>query len=147
MTDARPTLDDVDRMLLLHRIPLFAALDPGDVQRFAASAVEQAWEGGEPLMRQDEPGEDLVVITEGSVRVLVQDPGAQPRLIRRYGAGDHIGELAVLRSTARSASVLADEPGVRGLVLSGESVRAILAERPDAAMAMLATLAERISRQ
>jgi hypothetical protein len=35
----------------------------------------------------------------------------------------------------------------RGLVVSGRALKAILRERPDAAMAMLATLAERISRQ
>jgi hypothetical protein len=36
---------------------------------------------------------------------------------------------------------------VRGLVLGGEGLRAILRERPEAAMAMLATLAERITHQ
>jgi hypothetical protein len=36
---------------------------------------------------------------------------------------------------------------VRGLVVVGEGLKAILRERPEAAMAMLATLAERISRR
>ena len=36
---------------------------------------------------------------------------------------------------------------VRGLCIGGEALRAILQERPEAAMAMLATLAERISYQ
>jgi hypothetical protein len=36
---------------------------------------------------------------------------------------------------------------VRGLVISGEAVGALLRERPEAAMAMLATLAERIGQQ
>ena len=38
-----------------------------------------------------------------------------------------------------------DPPGVRGLVLGGDAVKAILRERPEAAMAMLGTLADRIS--
>ena len=53
----------------------------------------------------------------------------------------------MLRERPRAATVVAQEPGVRGLVIDGESLRAILRERPEAAMAMLATLAERISSQ
>ena len=64
-----------------------------------------------------------------------------------YQIGDHIGELAVLREGTRAATVIAEEPGVRGLVIGGDGLRSILRERPEAAMAMLATLAERISRQ
>ena len=45
------------------------------------------------------------------------------------------------------ATVIAEDGGARGLVVAGSGLKAILRERPDAAMAMLATLAERISRQ
>jgi hypothetical protein len=41
--------------------------------------------------------------------------------------------------------VIAEDGGVRAQVINGESLKAILRERPEAAMAMLATLAERIS--
>jgi CRP-like cAMP-binding protein len=76
---------------------------------------------------------------------VVRDIDGERRLIRRYQKGDHIGELAVLREGRRTATVVADPPGVRGLVLGGEAVKAILRERPEAAMAMLGTLADRIS--
>ena len=36
---------------------------------------------------------------------------------------------------------------MRGLVIGGAGLKAILLERPDAAMAMLATLAERLGTQ
>ena len=41
---------------------------------------------------------------------------------------------------------MADPPGVRVLLLDAEGLRSVLRERPDAAMAMLATLAERLGR-
>ena len=69
------------------------------------------------------------------------------RTLRTYGEGDHIGELAVLRSQPRVATVVADGGSVRTLVIGGEGLTVILRERPDAAMAMLATLAERLSTQ
>jgi CRP-like cAMP-binding protein len=73
------------------------------------------------------------------------EPDGTERLLTRYGAGDHIGELAVLREAARAATVVAEAEGVRGLVIDGQGIKAILQERPTAAMAMLATLAERLS--
>ena len=98
------------------------------------------------LMVEGDVGSELVVIVEGEVRVIHVD-GESEHLLRRYGPGDHIGELAVLREGPRAASVIAEDPGVRGLVIGGEAIHALLRERPDAAMAMLATLADRISQQ
>jgi hypothetical protein len=146
MPDTDRTLGELDRMLFLRRVPLFGGLDPEDLQRIAAVAVERLYGPDEALVREGDAGEELVVIVEGDVRV-VRGEGDEARLVRTYAAGDHVGELAVLRRQPRSATVLAGGDGVRGLVISGEGLRAILAERPEAAMAMLATLAERISQE
>jgi CRP-like cAMP-binding protein len=91
-------------------------------------------------------GDELVVIVEGAVRVIRGD-GTETHVLRRYGEGDHIGELAVLRAAPRAATVIAEAGGVRGLVISGSAISALLSERPEAAMAMLASLAQRISEQ
>ena len=85
------------------------------------------------------------MIVSGTVSISKRD-GEADRFVRTYEAGDHIGELAVLRDRPRAATVIADVD-VRGLCIGGEALRAILQERPEAAMAMLATLAERISYQ
>jgi HEAT repeat protein len=136
----------VDRMLVLRRVPLFSALEPEDLQRVAVAATEQSWGEGEVLIAEGDIADELVVIVEGAVRV-VHRAGEAEQYIRTFGEGDHIGELAVLREAPRAASVIADPGGVRGLVIDGQAVQALLRERPDAAMAMLATLAERISQQ
>ena len=140
------TLTDLDTMLLLRRVPLFEGLDPEDLQRIAATSVERTYSAGESLMREGDLGDELVVIVEGSVRVVRREADGSERLIRTYEGGDHIGELAVLRERPRAASVVA-EGEVRGLVIGGDALKSILRERPEAAMSMLATLAERISRQ
>lgn len=146
MPETAPTLGELDRMMFLRRVPLFGDLAPEDLQRLAAVATERLYEPGETLVREGDPGEELTVIVDGDVRV-IRGEGPDARLIRSYAAGDHVGELAVLRRQPRSATVVAGSGGVRGLVISGEGLRAILAERPEAAMAMLATLAERISQE
>jgi hypothetical protein len=141
------TIGDLETMLVLRRVPLFEGLDPEDLQRIAMQAVERLYPAGDALVREGDVGDELVVIVEGTVRVVRAEPDGSERLIRRYEHGDHIGELAVLREAPRAATVIAEGDGVRGLVIGGEGLRAILRERPDAAMAMLATLAQRISEQ
>ncbi len=146
MAATERTLSDLDTMLLLRRIPLFEGLDPEDLQRIADTSEERTFDDGETLIREGEVGHELIVIVDGSVRVVQATADGGEREIRRYDAGQHIGELAVLRERPRAATVVAAEP-VRGLVISGDALKSILRERPGAAMAMLATLADRISTQ
>jgi hypothetical protein len=150
MAETDRTISDLDRMLVLRRVPLFGELEPEDLQRVAATCRERVYPSGASLMAEGDIGNELMVILEGSVRVVRVSPEGGERLIRRYEAGDHIGELAVLRERPRAATVVADGDAgdtVRVLVIDGENLKAILRERPEAAMAMLATLAERISVQ
>lgn len=147
MPEPSRTMTEFDTMLTLRRVPLFEGLDPEDLQRIAATCFERDYPAGTALVREGEIGDELIVIVEGTVRVVKAEPDGAERLIRRYGAGDHIGELAVLRERPRVATVIAEGDGVRAQVINGESLKAILRERPEAAMAMLSTLAERISAQ
>jgi ATP-binding cassette subfamily B protein len=147
MPQTSRTLGDLETMLLLRRVPLFERLEPEDLQRIALAASEHFYPPDTAIVREGDLGDELVVIVEGSVRVVHVEPEGSERLIHRYEAGDHIGELAVLREAPRAATVIAEGDGVRGLVIGGAGLRSILLERPDAAMAMLATLAERLGTQ
>lgn len=146
MATSEPSLSPIDRMLFLRRVPIFSRLAPEDLQRLASVAIERHYEPHAPLVTEGDVGDELVVIVEGEVMV-VRGEGPEARLIRTYGAGDHIGELAVLRAQPRAATVVACDDPVFGLAIGGAGLRAILEERPEAAMGMLATLADRISAQ
>jgi hypothetical protein len=147
VTETEHVTSDIATMLQLRRVPLFERLSPEDLQRIASVATERWFDEDAALVREGEAGDELFVILAGRVRVIHRADDGTERTVRTYGEGDHIGELAVLRERPRIATVLADGGGVRTLVIGGEGLRAILRERPDAAMAMLATLAERISAQ
>ena len=146
MAETTRSRTELETMLLLRRVPLFEGLDTEDLQRIASTAVERTYAPDEALMIEGDLGDELVVLLEGVVRVDKREPDGSIRKVRTYEAGEHIGELAVLLERPRVASVVAEEGGARGLWVSGAALKAILRERPDAAMAMLATLAERISR-
>jgi HEAT repeat protein len=147
MPDAARMLGDIDRMLFLRRVPLFANLAPEDLQRLATTCMERLYDTDEVVFQEGDLGDELVVIVEGTVRVVHIEADGTERLLRRYEAGDHIGEMALLREAPRAATVIAEPPGMRGLVIGGEGLTAILRERPEAAMALLATLATRLSQQ
>ena len=115
MPETSRTLGDLETMLMLRRVPMFQDLDPEDLQRIAMTAVEHLYPADEPIVREGDVGDELVVIVEGSVRVVRLEPDGTERLIRGYEAGDHIGELAVLREAPRAATVIAKGDGVRGL--------------------------------
>jgi ATP/ADP translocase/HEAT repeat protein len=145
-TMADTSLGEIERMLELRRVPLFERLDPEDLQRVAGVATERTFAPGSTLVTEGEVGNDMFVILEGRVRVERREPDGTIRQIRTYEEGDHVGELAVLLERRRAANVVADGE-VRTLVIGGDGLTSILRERPEAAMAMLQTLAERISQQ
>ncbi|MEP6639997.1 MAG: HEAT repeat domain-containing protein, partial [Chloroflexota bacterium] len=104
MPDSSRTIGDLETMLALRRVPLFVGLAPEDLQRIAMTATEHVYPPGEPLIREGDLGDELVVIVEGAVRVVHLDADGTERVVRTYGAGDHIGELAVLRQAPRAAT-------------------------------------------
>ena len=70
MTETARTLDEVsERMVVLRRVPLFSELDPEDLQRIAVSAAERLYPAGEPLVREGDVGDELIVIVSGTVTI------------------------------------------------------------------------------
>ena len=143
MIETSPTLGVVERVLFLREVPIFRRLEPEDLERIGALAGERIYHQSEFLCREGDPGEELFVLVEGSVEVGKQAEGAA-RILRTLTTGDHLGELAILRKQPRSASVRASS-SVRALVLGSEALRSILTERPEVCLAMLESMAERMS--
>ena len=90
---------------LLRGIPLFAPLPLAALERVASGMEEVRFETGERLMTQGEEGDTYLVLESG--RVLVTIDG---RPSHEQGPGDGVGEIALLRSVPRTATVIALEP-------------------------------------
>ncbi|MEW6569138.1 MAG: HEAT repeat domain-containing protein [Chloroflexota bacterium] len=144
MAETSATLGTIERVLCLRRVPIFQQLAPEDLQRLADVAEERLFPPGEYLCREGDVGEELFILVEGRVRVVKAANGAT-RTLRQLQAGDYIGELAILRQQPRSASVIAEGGSVRVLAIGGPALKAILSDRPEVALSMLTSLAERPS--
>jgi predicted MFS family arabinose efflux permease len=91
-----------DLVQFLRKVPAFAELPLTAVERLAAGLVPIAAPRGTALMTQGEPGDRFVVITTGEIEVLVDG-----RPIHRLGPGAGVGEIALLRRSPRTATVVA----------------------------------------
>jgi small-conductance mechanosensitive channel/CRP-like cAMP-binding protein len=89
---------------LLSGIDLFTSLTP-DVRREIAQAAPLAvYGGGEPIVRQGEPGQSMFVVCSGAVSVVLE-PGRQE--IARIERGGYFGEMSLLTGEPRTATVVA----------------------------------------
>jgi MFS family permease len=91
-----------DLLLLLRSNPLFAPLPLTALDRLAENLSPRSFESGDVLMWKGEPGDHYFLIASGNVDV--DDDG---RTLRSCGRGDGIGEIALLRSVPRTATVVA----------------------------------------
>lgn len=89
----------LDRVSRLH---LFVDLPAGELEQVAAAAGEILAEAGEPVASETDFGHALYAIEAGDVDI-VQDG----KRVRRLGAGDVFGEIALVRSGRRTASAVA----------------------------------------
>ena len=125
--------------------PLFASLDPGEVEHAASLASWGFGDPGEPLIAEGETERQFFVILEGTVDVFVE--GEHVRSLR---PGEFFGELAALDWGAgfgysRLATVVAGSP-LRLLVFPGGALPELVKRHPDVAQQIRAAVQERLPR-
>jgi CRP/FNR family transcriptional regulator, cyclic AMP receptor protein len=123
---------------LLKSVPLFAHLSKRQLNELARHTEELKVDAGKVLMKEGSPGGELFVIVHGKARVT--RGGKQ---LATLGPGDFIGEMALLDSKPRSATVVADE-GMLLLVIGSREFKPLLKSVPDLAEGLLRALAERL---
>jgi CRP-like cAMP-binding protein len=125
----------------LAAIPLLADLDESDLATVAAAAHEVAVADGETLAIQGEFGHALFAIESGTAQV-----SADGEAVGTLGPGDVFGEIAVMASGRRTASVVATSP-MRLIALFKRDVWALERRSPATAERLRALVAERRERR
>jgi CPA1 family monovalent cation:H+ antiporter len=120
-------------------IPLFDGLPKGELDAVARCASEREFAPGEALTTEGDFGHALLVLDSGTAEVSVN--GTR---VREIGPGEMIGEVAVLASGRRTASVFATSP-VRALVWFKRDVWQLDQRAPEAAGRVRAALDQRLT--
>ena len=137
------TLSLMERILFFKRVPLFANLSPSDIKQVAAIAEEASFRNGDILVRQGEVGDVMFIIASGEVRVIASQDQHEVELARRK-VGEHVGEMALLSKAPRNATVTA-VGNVHTLYINQKSFESLLRDRPDASLAVIQILCERLN--
>lgn len=125
--DARAVLRPVE-IALLRRVGFLAALPPYELERLARNAAWLDVAPGDDVVRQGESGHQFFVIDHGAFTV-VRDGERRPGLLE---SGEAFGELALLRSAPRNATVTA-VTAARLLVVDAEDFLAAVTGGVDGA--------------
>ncbi|MEX1218899.1 MAG: wax ester/triacylglycerol synthase domain-containing protein [Solirubrobacterales bacterium] len=116
--------EGVSHLDLVRRVPMLAPLEDEIQEDLASRMTERKVDAGETLVAEGESAEDFFLIVEGTFDVVVQ---GEP--VRTMMPGDSFGEIALLRDTERTATVVAMEGGVV-MVLGREDFLGAVAADP-----------------
>lgn len=120
----------------LRACPLFKDFTPTGIGIFAGVAVPRAFPKGMQLFTEGKPGDSLLIISEGTVRLSAKSPTGEEVSLGEVGAGEPLGELTLVQKGERlcSATAVTD---VAALEIRHEDFQKLLGKKPQACIKLL----------
>jgi len=128
-----------DRLAQFRDLPLFAGCTAEELEEIDHLADEVHVPEGRVVLRQGDLGQEFALIVDGEAEV-VKDG----EIVAVLGPGDYFGEVALLDSITRTASVRAKTDMVLQ-VLDRRGFNTLLDDQPRLARSMLKGLAHRLA--
>ena len=125
---------------LVARIPLFTELTAVQVADVMKLLRAQKIEKGTIIARRGEPAHSMYLIVDGEVEIKLRHQHI------RLGAGDFFGEIAALRQSRRSATVVALRP-TRLLALDSSDLHSLMDREPQIASRIWQAARERLGHE
>jgi CRP/FNR family transcriptional regulator, cyclic AMP receptor protein len=120
---------------LFGRIPLFAGIEDHGLDAIARVFQTVSFPVAASLVRQGQPADGAYIIESGAAEVITALPGGGEVAVAALGAGSVLGEMALLESGIRSATVIARAP-VAAHFIERDTFRMLLSQRNRAAFAI-----------
>jgi CRP-like cAMP-binding protein len=131
-------MSDTWQLDVLAGVPLFRHCTRDELREIARASFEQTIEAGTVLFQEGQTGRECYVIIGGRIRVQRGDT-----TLATLGAGEAVGELALIDHGPRTATGTAEEV-TRLLVLGQVEFDHVLRAVPTLARSMLLATAERL---
>ncbi len=88
---------------------LFQGLKRESLELVSQNSRERVYKSGSTIMYQSDPGDNFLLILNGTVKVSVQMPDGDEVFLAILAAGDTVGEMTMIDTNPRSADVSAQE--------------------------------------
>jgi CRP/FNR family transcriptional regulator, cyclic AMP receptor protein len=128
-----------EAVTLLAEVPLFADLEPAELDLIAMVMVERTFPAGEVVTVQGQPADGFFVIAGGEADVTVDG-----RAVRTMSAGDSFGEIALLMGGERTATITAGTE-LRCYGIAPADFRPLVEGNPTLAWKLMGSMTERLS--
>jgi CRP-like cAMP-binding protein len=126
------------KLELIKRVPLFSGCSKRELEEIAGIADELAMAAGSELTQEGATAHEFLVLIDGSAEVR-----RKGRKVNALGAGDFLGEIALVTGTPRTATVTTTAP-TRMLVVTARDFKTLLRRMPSLQLKVLQALAARV---
>jgi CRP-like cAMP-binding protein len=124
---------------LLKQVPLFGGCSRKELGEIAHLADEIDVDSGKVLTREGDSGREFFVLVDGTAEVR-----RKGRKVRTMGSGDFFGEIALISTRARTATVTTTAPA-RLLVVTDRDFGGLMKNMPSIQLKVLTALADRLA--
>ena len=133
----------LENVIFLKKTALFSSMETGDLRAIAAITEEIAFKKEEEIVKEDDVGDSMYIIKEGSVIIEKAINEKEKVLLAEFSKGDCFGEMALFDAELRSASVHAKESCVL-LCIKSDDLNDLLLSYPSIAIEFLKTFVKRL---
>jgi CRP/FNR family transcriptional regulator, cyclic AMP receptor protein len=130
--------ETAESVVLLGKIPMFAALDEELLDQIARSSTGASFPTGSMIAKEGDEGSSLYVILKGEVEVR-----RGRRVLSKLNQGQFFGEMSILDNEPRSADVVAVED-TDCLVLDRSAFESLVRAHPELALGVLKEVVGRL---
>jgi CRP/FNR family cyclic AMP-dependent transcriptional regulator len=130
---------------MLNKVSMFSALPPEELQTLESHANLKSYRKNTIIIEKGDESSALYVLVSGKVRVYVADEDGKEVVLNVCDEpGSHFGELALLRNTLRTASVMTLEDS-KFLIISKQDFLSCLSDYPQIALDIIGHLVDQVS--
>jgi CRP/FNR family cyclic AMP-dependent transcriptional regulator len=124
-------------------LSLFKGLSEKQLSRLASQVHYRVFPPGANIMLSEQPGEVVYFVLSGTLKIYVEQASGTEVILAILGRGDTVGEMSLIDSAGRSASVLTLEETTL-LWMDGSTFQQALRDNPDMALNLVRILSARV---
>lgn len=124
-------------------LPVFRNLSDEHLTQLSRDFITQNVKKGEVIFYQSDMSNDLYIVIEGSVRASLMGEGGEELILTTFNKCDFFGEMSLLDGKPRSATIIAEEESILG-VLKRERLLSAIKNDPVIAIDLLSAVVQRL---